>query len=54
MVLALAQKKGMWARVWKSVAGEPENEFDEEDAEWVEVQSESRSGIVGPTGNSRR
>ncbi|KAK4121953.1 mitochondria protoheme IX farnesyltransferase, partial [Parathielavia appendiculata] len=32
MVLALAQKKGMWTRVWKSVAGEPEEEeFDEDD-----------------------
>lgn len=37
MVLALAQKKGMWSRVWRSVVGEPveeEDEFldDEEDA----------------------
>ncbi|KAK0736024.1 UbiA prenyltransferase family-domain-containing protein [Apiosordaria backusii] len=26
MVLALAQKKGMWSRVWRSVVGEPEEE----------------------------
>ncbi|KAK4227329.1 UbiA prenyltransferase family-domain-containing protein [Podospora fimiseda] len=37
MVLALAQKKGMWSRVWRSVAGEPIEEeeleefFDEEE-----------------------
>ncbi|KAK5662165.1 hypothetical protein OQA88_8070 [Cercophora sp. LCS_1] len=31
MVLALAQKKGMWGRVWRSVMGEPE---EEEDGEW--------------------
>lgn len=39
MVLALAQKKGMWTRVWRSVAGEPieEDEFDDDDdAEWAE------------------
>ena len=29
MVLALAQKKGMWGRVWRSVTGEPEEEEDE-------------------------
>ncbi|KAK4159439.1 UbiA prenyltransferase family-domain-containing protein [Cladorrhinum sp. PSN259] len=31
MVLALAQKKGMWGRVWRSVVGEPveEEELDE-------------------------
>ncbi|KAM7221234.1 UbiA prenyltransferase family domain containing protein [Rhypophila decipiens] len=33
MVFALAQKKGMWQRVWRSVAGEPV--MDEEDeGEW--------------------
>ncbi|KAK4653828.1 Protoheme IX farnesyltransferase, mitochondrial [Podospora pseudocomata] len=36
MVLALAQKKGMWGRVWRSVMGEPEEDeleefYDEED-----------------------
>lgn len=40
MVLALAQKKGMWARVWRSVAGEPieedDDEFDDDDAGAVE------------------
>ncbi|KAK4187486.1 UbiA prenyltransferase family-domain-containing protein [Podospora australis] len=29
MVLALAQKKGMWSRVWRSVAGEPDEDDDE-------------------------
>ncbi|KAL2174830.1 UbiA prenyltransferase family-domain-containing protein [Thermothelomyces heterothallicus CBS 202.75] len=56
MVLALAQKKGMWARVWKSVAGEPdeEDEFDydeDEAAEWVE---HARPGNVGPAVGTRR
>jgi protoheme IX farnesyltransferase len=59
MVLALAQKKGMWARVWRSVVGEPdeEDEFDDDDVEWVEVPgpaSGSQPGIVGPAGASRR
>ncbi|KAL2024900.1 hypothetical protein VTK56DRAFT_3599 [Thermocarpiscus australiensis] len=39
MVLALAQKKGMWTRVWRSLAGEPveEDELgDEDDADWAE------------------
>jgi protoheme IX farnesyltransferase len=55
MVLALAQKKGMWARVWSSVAGAPEeeeeedddDEFDDDDgdAEWV--------GEVGAGSGSR-
>ncbi|KAI1810797.1 mitochondria protoheme IX farnesyltransferase [Poronia punctata] len=35
MVLALAQKKGMWSRVWRSVVGEPtlddDEEYDDED-----------------------
>jgi len=33
MVLALVQKKGMWGRVWRSVAGEPYDEDDFEDWE---------------------
>ncbi|RYC53599.1 hypothetical protein CHU98_g12610 [Xylaria longipes] len=40
MVLALAQKKGMWGRVWRSVVGEPtpddEEEYDEGDDDWDE------------------
>ena len=44
MVLALAQKKGMWGRVWRSVVGEPdlegEEDYDDEDEdegmEWIE------------------
>ncbi|KAK1752988.1 UbiA prenyltransferase family-domain-containing protein [Echria macrotheca] len=35
LVLALAQKKGMWGRVWRSVVGEPE-----EDEEWEEDELE--------------
>ncbi|KAK4149932.1 mitochondrial Protoheme IX farnesyltransferase [Chaetomidium leptoderma] len=60
MVLALAQKKGMWARVWRSVVGEPdeEDEFDEDDAEWVVEDAGpsagSAVGIVGPAGERRR
>lgn len=30
MVLALLQKKGMWARVWRSVVGEDEDEWEDE------------------------
>lgn len=36
MVLALAQKKGMWGRVWRSVVGEPDLEDDDDDIEWIE------------------
>lgn len=50
MVLALAQKKGMWTRVWRSVVGEPleEDEFgdEEDDAEWVE--DAGAESAVGP------
>ena len=55
MVLALAQKKGMWARVWRSVAGEPDEDEYEDDAEWLpEVGAGAAAGIVGPIGSSRR
>ncbi|KAH6623240.1 UbiA prenyltransferase family-domain-containing protein [Chaetomium tenue] len=65
MVLALAQKKGMWARVWSSVTGAPEeeeeeeddddDEFDEDDgdAEWVReagTGTGSSSSSVGIVG----
>ncbi|EGO55368.1 hypothetical protein NEUTE1DRAFT_147903 [Neurospora tetrasperma FGSC 2508] len=44
MVLALAQKKGMWGRVWRSVFGEPE----EEEGEWVyEDEDEEEAAGVG-------
>ena len=33
MVLALLQKKGMWGRVWRSVAGEPDLDDEWEDAD---------------------
>ncbi|KAI1363311.1 UbiA prenyltransferase family-domain-containing protein [Xylaria arbuscula] len=34
MVLALAQKKDMWSRVWRSVVGDPALEYDDEDDEF--------------------
>lgn len=40
MVLALAQKKGMWGRVWRSVAGEPDDE-DEDFEDWEEDGDEA-------------
>ncbi|KAK3346624.1 UbiA prenyltransferase family-domain-containing protein [Lasiosphaeria hispida] len=43
LVLALAQKKGMWGRVWRSVVGEPEEE--EEEGEW-EDDEEDQGGVV--------
>jgi heme o synthase len=42
MVLALAQKKGMWQRVWRSVMGEPE----EDDDEWEDDDEEEVPGAV--------
>ncbi|KAK4246582.1 mitochondrial Protoheme IX farnesyltransferase [Corynascus novoguineensis] len=64
MVLALAQKKGMWARVWRSVAGEPDeedDEYDDDDAEWVEgagtgagAGAGAGAGNVGPTVDLRK
>jgi protoheme IX farnesyltransferase len=36
MVLALAQKKGMWGRVWRSIVGEPDEDDDE--FEWVDEE----------------
>lgn len=36
MVLALCQKKGMWSRIWRAVAGEPE--YDDEE-EWEEDEA---------------
>lgn len=38
MVLALLQKKGMWARVWHSVFGQPgvdDDDYEEDDYIWV-------------------
>ncbi|KAK3391394.1 UbiA prenyltransferase family-domain-containing protein [Sordaria brevicollis] len=42
MVLALAQKKGMWGRVWRSVFGEPE---EEDDGEWI-YEDEEEGDVV--------
>lgn len=44
MVLALAQKKGMWQRVWRSVMGEPEEDEDE----WEDDdEEEAPTAVVG-------
>ncbi|KAK3321847.1 UbiA prenyltransferase family-domain-containing protein [Apodospora peruviana] len=40
MVLALAQKKGMWGRVWRSVTGEPLQDEGAEDEEWEEEEED--------------
>ncbi|KAL1843986.1 hypothetical protein VTJ49DRAFT_6390 [Mycothermus thermophilus] len=57
MVLALAQKKGMWARVWRSVVGEPDEEEDEDDYDDEnddeEDDDEGDKWIVGPAGHRR-
>ncbi|KAI1193450.1 UbiA prenyltransferase family-domain-containing protein [Nemania serpens] len=45
MVLALAQKKGMWSRVWRSVVGEPaldDDDDDDDDEEYDEDEDDSR------------
>lgn len=42
MVLALAQKKGMWQRVWRSVMGEPEEDEDE----WEDDDEEEGPAVV--------
>lgn len=34
MVFALAQKKGMWSRVWRAAFGEPFPEDDQDEDEW--------------------
>ncbi|KAL2163324.1 hypothetical protein VTH06DRAFT_5381 [Thermothelomyces fergusii] len=63
MVLALAQKKGMWARVWRSVAGEPDEEEEEEEGDEFDSDEEdepprwagdARSGDVGTALSSRK
>ncbi|KAL2268402.1 hypothetical protein VTJ83DRAFT_3248 [Remersonia thermophila] len=54
MVLALAQKKGMWARVWRSVAGEPDEEVDEDDYDDEEDDDdEDEGGDTWVVGGSR-
>ncbi|KAI0466258.1 UbiA prenyltransferase family-domain-containing protein [Xylaria cf. heliscus] len=40
MVLALAQKKGMWGRVWRSVVGEPTPDDEEEEEEYGEDEDD--------------
>ncbi|KAI0390790.1 mitochondria protoheme IX farnesyltransferase [Xylariaceae sp. FL0594] len=46
MVLALAQKKGMWARVWHSVVGDPAPE--DEDGYYEDDEEEVEKGRVLP------
>lgn len=52
MVLALAQKKGMWGRVWRSVFGQPEEE--EEEGEWIYEDEEEEEEVkkVGDVGKA--
>ncbi|KAG9229315.1 heme a biosynthesis protein-like protein [Amylocarpus encephaloides] len=38
MILAMVEKKGMWQRVWRAVAGEPDPDGEEED--WEEEEAE--------------
>jgi heme o synthase len=38
MVFALAQKKGMWTRVWRAIFGEPLLEDDEDEDDWEEEE----------------
>jgi heme o synthase len=51
MVLALVQKKGMWQRVWRSLAGEPdeEDELWEDDDELSPIESSRQVPISGTT-----
>lgn len=42
LVLALLQKKGMWARVWRSVAGAPD---DEDEDDWEEESVEEKTVV---------
>ncbi|KAI0859681.1 UbiA prenyltransferase family-domain-containing protein [Xylaria cubensis] len=60
MVLALAQKKGMWGRVWRSVMGEPtpddEDIYDEDEDDWDEnatVQDARDADVVAPHAESK-
>ena len=48
MVLALAQKKGMWGRVWRSVVGEPDldDEEDVDDIEWIEDDADEGASVA--------
>lgn len=49
MVLALAQKKGMWSRVWMSVFGEERDETMEDEHEWEyldEIDGKEKDNII--------
>ncbi|KAI0544815.1 UbiA prenyltransferase family-domain-containing protein [Xylaria curta] len=52
MVLALAQKKGMWGRVWRSVVGEPtpddEDMYDEDEDDWDENDTRAADVRAAP------
>lgn len=58
MVLALAQKKGMWGRVWRSVMGEPEydddDEDDEEEWEYEDAHLVGNNGVAAQQQQSHR
>ena len=45
MVLALTQKKGMWQRVWRSVAGEPDEEDYDVDEGWEDAEEKSAGAV---------
>jgi len=55
MVLALVQKKGLWARVWRGVVGTGEEEFEEEE-EWAmdEEEEEEEESVPATTVSARR
>ena len=47
MVLALAQKKGMWGRVWRSIVGEPDlDDEDDNDIEWIDEDADEAASVV--------
>ncbi|KAI0874300.1 mitochondria protoheme IX farnesyltransferase [Hypoxylon argillaceum] len=51
MVLALAQKKGMWSRIWRSVVGEPTLDEDEYDEDYDEDEEYSGEIAKDARGN---
>lgn len=50
MVFALAQKKGMWSRVWTAAFGEPDLEDDEEDWEEDEIVEAVAAPVASSVG----
>ncbi|KAI0018586.1 mitochondria protoheme IX farnesyltransferase [Xylariomycetidae sp. FL0641] len=57
LVLAQAQKKGMWQRVWQSVMGKPDLGDDDDDDEYIWVDEDEEEALAGnarPPVESRR